>query len=56
MGNGLLLSLFSWLLLSGQGAPPSAASAFLVALGAAYCASFLTLARHPEQAVVGYKG
>ena len=55
MGNGLLLCLLSWLLLAQQGAPFGARAAFLTFLAALYAVSFLTLACHPERAVIGYK-
>ena len=56
MGTGLLLSVLSWLLLSGQGASLAQRTMFLLLLAAAYGASFAALARHPERAVIGYKG
>jgi 4-hydroxybenzoate polyprenyltransferase len=56
MANGLLFSLLSWLLLSGHGASIGMRVAFLVSLAGLYWASFVTLARHPERAVIGYKG
>jgi riboflavin transporter FmnP len=56
MANGLLFSLLSWLLLSGHGATIGTRAAFLVLLAVVYGTSFVTLARHPERAVIGYKG
>ena len=56
MGNGLLLCLLSWLLLTQQGAPLGARAAFLIFLAGLYSVSFVTLARHPERAVIGSKG
>ena len=56
MANGLLFSLLSWLLLSGHGASNGTRAAFLVLLAVLYGTSFVTLARHPERAVIGYKG
>jgi 4-hydroxybenzoate polyprenyltransferase len=56
MANGLLFSLLSWLLLSGHGATIGMRAAFLVLLAVLYGTSFVTLARHPERAVIGYKG
>jgi 4-hydroxybenzoate polyprenyltransferase len=56
MANGLLFSLLSWLLLSGHGATIGMRAAFLVLLAALYGTSFVTLARRPERAVIGYKG
>jgi 4-hydroxybenzoate polyprenyltransferase len=56
MANGLLFSLLSWLLLRGHGASLAMSAAFLVLLAVLYGTSFVTLARHPERAVIGYKG
>jgi 4-hydroxybenzoate polyprenyltransferase len=56
MANGLLFSLLSWLLLSGHGATIGIRAAFLVLLAVLYGTSFVTLALHPERAVIGYKG
>ncbi len=56
MANGLLFSLLSWLLLNGHGASIGTRAAFLVLLAVLYGMSFVTLARHPERAVIGYKG
>lgn len=56
MANGLLLGLLSWLVTAGHGAPVGLGGAFLVFMLALYGGSFFTLARHPEDAVIGYKG
>jgi 4-hydroxybenzoate polyprenyltransferase len=56
MANGLLLSLLSWLLALGHDATFGTSTAFLVVMMALYGASFLILAKHPENAVIGYKG
>jgi len=56
MANGLLFSLLSWLLLSGHDASIGMRAAFLVLLALVYGLSFVTLARYPERAVIGYKG
>jgi len=56
MANGLLFSLLSWLLLSGHGASVGIRAAFLVLLAVLYGTSFVTLARYPERASIGYKG
>jgi 4-hydroxybenzoate polyprenyltransferase len=56
MANGLLFSLLSWLLLSGHGASVAMRAAFVVLLAVLYGISFVTLARYPERAVIGYKG
>lgn len=56
MANGLLLSVLSWLLALGHQAPLGTSAAFVVFLMTLYGASFLTLARYPDNAVIGYKG
>jgi 4-hydroxybenzoate polyprenyltransferase len=56
IANGLLFSLLSWLLLSDHGASIGMRAAFLVLLASLYGTSLVTLARHPERAVIGYKG
>jgi 4-hydroxybenzoate polyprenyltransferase len=55
-GNGLLLTVLAWLILTGQGAPAAHGVALAVALTAVFAASFLVLVRRPEQAAIGYKG
>lgn len=55
MGNAVLLFMLSRLVLSGQGASPGACAKFLAILAGLY-GTFITLARHPERAVIGCKG
>jgi 4-hydroxybenzoate polyprenyltransferase len=55
-GNGLLLTVLAWLVLTGQGAPPEQALALAAVLAAAFAAAFVALVRRPDAAVVGYKG
>lgn len=56
MGNGLLITVLSWLLLTGQGAPPGTALAFAAAVTALFGLGFAVLVARPEEAVIGYKG
>jgi chlorophyll/bacteriochlorophyll a synthase len=55
-GNGLLLTVLAWLVLTGHGAPVEQALALAGALTAAFSASFLVLVLRPDQATIGYKG
>ena len=56
VGNGLLLAVLGWLVLSNEGAPFTDRLFFLLVLSAGYGASFIMLTRSPERAVIGYKG
>ncbi len=60
VGNGLLLLLLGVSLLphqDGAGASPEVAvPAFTLAISAFYAADFFLFLRHPERAVIGYKG
>jgi 4-hydroxybenzoate polyprenyltransferase len=56
MGNGLLVTLLGAMILSNQGADWITQSVFGLALTAIYMLNFIDFLRHPEQAVVGYKG
>jgi chlorophyll synthase len=56
MGNGLLVTLLGALILSNQGADWITQSVFGLALTALYMLNFIDFLRHPERAVVGYKG
>ena len=56
MGNGLLLTLLGALILSNQGADWITQFIFGLALTAIYMLNFIDFLRHPERAVVGYKG
>jgi len=56
MGNGLLLALLGWLVLTAHGASAQDRLGFLVSLTALFGLSFYALATRPDQAVIGYKG
>jgi chlorophyll synthase len=56
MGNGLLVTLLGALILSNQGADWITQFIFGLALTAIYVLNFVDFLRHPERAVVGYKG
>ena len=56
MGNGLLLTLLGTLVLSNQGADWTPQFIFGLALTALYTLNFIDFLRHPERAIIGYKG
>jgi 4-hydroxybenzoate polyprenyltransferase len=57
MGNGLLLTLLTWLTVAGAAASNSSTALLASAIVAgAFFVSFAPLASRPEQAIVGYKG
>ena len=56
MGNGLLVTLLGALILSNQGADWITQVIFGLALTALYTLNFIDFLRHPERAVIGYKG
>jgi len=56
MGNGLLATLLGALILSNQGADWITQVIFGLALTALYMLNLIDFLRHPEQAVIGYKG
>jgi hypothetical protein len=56
MGNGLLVTLVGALILSNQDADWVTQFNFGLALTAIYVLNFIDFLRHPERAVVGYKG
>jgi 4-hydroxybenzoate polyprenyltransferase len=56
MGNGLLVTLLGVLILSNQGADWVTQSVFGLALTALYTLNFIDFLRHPERAIIGYKG
>ena len=56
MGNGLLLTLLGALILANQGADWVIHLIFGLALTALYMLNFIDFLRHPERAVIGYKG
>jgi len=56
MGNGLLATLLGVLILANQGADWTTQVIFGLALTALYMLNFIDFLRHPERAVIGYKG
>src|SRR5918995_717018 len=56
MGNGLLVTLLGALILSNQGADWITRFIFALALTAIYTLNFIEFLRHPERAIIGYKG
>jgi 4-hydroxybenzoate polyprenyltransferase len=56
MGTGLLATLLGILILANHGADWITQLAFGLALMAFYTLSFIDFLRHPERAVIGYKG
>jgi homogentisate phytyltransferase/homogentisate geranylgeranyltransferase len=56
IGNGVLLCVLAWLVLSGEGASDPARTAFVWALAALFLGSTAALAARPERIVIGYKG
>jgi 4-hydroxybenzoate polyprenyltransferase len=56
MGNGLLVTLLGTLILSNQGADWITRFIFALALAAIYTLNFIEFLRHPERAIIGYKG
>ena len=56
MGNGLLATLLGAVVLEGYGADQITQMTFVLALLAIYMLNFVRFLRHPEQAVIGYKG
>src|SRR5919107_525950 len=56
MGNGLLVTLLGVLILANQHAGWTTQLIFGLALTALYLLNFLDFLRHPERAVIGYKG
>jgi len=56
MGNGLLLCVLAWLVVTGRGASVAEAALVTGALSALFFLGFATLAANPQEAVIGYKG
>ena len=56
MGNGLLTTLLGVLILANQDAAWSTQVIFGLALTALYALNFIDFLRHPERAIIGYKG
>jgi len=56
MGNGLLVALLGALILANQGADWVIQLIFGLALTTLYMLNFIDFLRHPERAVIGYKG
>jgi len=51
----MLITIVAWLLLLGEHATTSQVSTLVLALGAVFAASFLSLALHPERVRIAYK-
>ena len=56
MGNGLLATLLGVLILANQGADWITQVVFGLALTAFYALNLVDFLRHPDRAVIGYKG
>ncbi len=56
MGNGLLIVVLAWLVLSGAGATEPEAFGLSAALAVVFGLGFAALVRRPGEAVIGYKG
>jgi 4-hydroxybenzoate polyprenyltransferase len=56
MGNGLLLTVLSWLALAADGVRAGERLPVVWTLGGVFALGFGMLALRPEQAVIGYKG
>jgi 4-hydroxybenzoate polyprenyltransferase len=56
MGNGLLVTLLGVLILTNQHAAWTTQSIFGLALTALYLLNFIDFLRHPDRAIIGYKG
>jgi mannose/fructose/N-acetylgalactosamine-specific phosphotransferase system component IIC len=54
-GNAMLITIVAWLLLLGEHATTSQVSTLVLALGAVFAVSFLSLALHPERVRIAYK-
>jgi 4-hydroxybenzoate polyprenyltransferase len=56
MGNGLLLAVLAWLVLSAHGATRAEATTFLVALATVFWLGYAAVVARPADAVIAYKG
>ena len=56
LGNGVLICLFAWLVLGGEGATDAARAAIVCGLAGLFLGSTAALAARPERVVIGYKG
>ena len=56
MGNGLLIAVLAWLIVDGHGAGPADEIVLQLALLGAFGVGFVTLARRPNEVMLGYKG
>ena len=56
MGTGLLATLLGILVLANHGADWITQLVFSLALIALYTLTFIDFLRHPDRAVIGYKG
>jgi len=56
MGNGLLICVLAWLVLTSAGAPAGERLLFVLGLAGLFAASYASLVRRPDVVVIGYKG
>jgi 4-hydroxybenzoate polyprenyltransferase len=56
LGNGLLVAVLGWLLLTRAAAPLEHRIGFVVVLAVAYATNFLLLRARPQEVLIGYKG
>jgi 1,4-dihydroxy-2-naphthoate octaprenyltransferase len=56
MGNGLLLCVLAWSVVSAGGASVAEAAGLTTVVGTAFFVSFAALVSRPQKAVIGYKG
>jgi 4-hydroxybenzoate polyprenyltransferase len=56
LGNGLLITLLGLLMLANHGTDWTTQVTFSLALTAFYLLNFIDFLRHPDQAIIGYKG
>jgi 4-hydroxybenzoate polyprenyltransferase len=56
MGNGLLLTALTWLILMESGAPPPDRVILPLLLAAGFAVQLVVLASRPEDVLIGYKG
>jgi 4-hydroxybenzoate polyprenyltransferase len=56
MGNGLVLTVLTWLALTAHATPSPQRLLVVYTLGTVFATGLVVLVRRPEQAVVGYKG
>ena len=56
MGNGLLIALLGWLVLTARDAPAEVRWLFVISLTALFGTSYAALAARPHDIAIGYKG